>query len=340
MTKKKTKLTKDQKNGMIIFIIIIGLILFANPGSMFRPLSSVADVTGAWIIESFSVIDNQNSVIVNSIADNQLVRSVQDNCGANDFTRDIVKITTESNPFETDISNLQRGEFTGKITSFSGSAGTCDGGIAGAEVEFFPETSKAVCRFLDDRLKCTYFLDVEIQRDGKPIHGVLAEWRSLRAEVEILKEGIKCTETQLQNCQEKDTCSEVIYYMIEEEQCIIKTDPCMPIDSFPSVQSCNFALGNNNGEEDGEEDNKINVYRFENNQCSLITINENEILSNDYLSLLECQDKIISDGEKDTGQDTEEDSREINTFIILIFFLMVGIIGFFILKKNGKKKSR
>ena len=72
---------------------------------------------------------------------------------------------------------------------------------------------------------------------------------------------------------------------------------------------------------------KINVYRFENNKCTLININSSEKLSNDYNTQEECQVNIVP---------------PVNYFIIVIIILVIGgiVYGLYFLYIKTRKKHK
>ena len=106
-------------------------------------------------------------------------------------------------------------------------------------------------------------------------------------------------------------------------QCNTLSDCSGNLPNCQSTQTCDYSCGWNECIAVGTS----NYYRLENNICNSINLLPSQVTQNDYLTLAECQSKIINPPSK------------FNWELIIGIILILGIIGFVIYRYKGKRRK-
>ncbi len=188
------------------------------------------------------------------------------------------------------------------------------------------ENLSAQCELINNQLICTYSGDI-VSLDNGTIIGPNSGTYSTNGNltVEILNNNIQCTTTQLL-CTSNQICS--------NNQCIIPT----------SSNFSNLSYNTNNTQ-------TYTIYQFSNNQCTPLTITtvvtNISLMSNQYLTLTECQANIITQTTNQTNitNPLPPPIYENNTFmevvVGIVVLVVIGIVLYLILgKKKGRKGKR
>lgn len=236
-------------------------------------------------------------------------------------------------PFTLSESGLQTNTYF-NATSLSMSFG---GVIAEGGGSISVQNASAECEIqtgsLGNSIVCTYSGTITSSDGSVILENEYGESFTSSLNVEILSQGVQCTQTQISLCNSGYICSPTNQcippttnvYIIQNGECILTQVPSSQITSsdYTDLQTCQSNLPT--------PPQTMQFYELSNNTCNLVTLQVGQNTTSDYPTLNQCQSNIVS-----TTTPTTTTSSSTNVVIAAVLALLVIAIIIVTLAKRKR----